>query len=148
MKLAELLEYSLVNARIASRIVARGSLQPSPFAMDAHTGDVLPSITTTSIATARAMIKRTNGIGIAAPVQGVEDLRVGSVGIIDAGAGVFQSSYGIGCMRGRALSPGARAFVSCLEAVEAEILLVSTGKKTSARASAGTRRNRSPALPS
>lgn len=147
VKLAELLEYPLVNVRIASRTVTPGSLQPSPFAIDARTGDMLPSITTTSIATARAIIKRTNGIGIAAPVQLVEDLRIGAVAIIDAGAGVLQSSYGIACMRGKVLSPGAQAFVSCLKAVEAEIQLVSTGKTKSARASAGTRRIRRSAMP-
>ncbi len=119
--LAELLEYPLVNVRIASRTVAPGKLQPSPFAIDAKTGDMLPSITTTSIATARAIIKRTNGIGIAAPVQLVEDLRRGAVAIIDAGAGVLKTSYGIAHLRGKVLSPGAQAFVSGLKAVEAEI---------------------------
>jgi DNA-binding transcriptional LysR family regulator len=138
--LAELLQYPLVNVRIASRTVAPGKLQPSPFAIDAKTGDMLPSITTTSIATARAIIKRTNGIGIAAPVQLVEDLRLGAVAIIDAGAGMLRSLYGIAYLRGKILSPGARAFVSCLKAVEAEMQSKETGMQ--ARAPTPRRRNR------
>jgi DNA-binding transcriptional LysR family regulator len=106
------------------------------------TGDMLPSITTTSIATARAIIKRTNGIGIAAPVQLAEDLRAGAVAIIDAGAGVLQSSYGVACLRGKVLSPGAQAFVSTLKAVEAEIQSNASGAKRSARAAGGPQRNR------
>ena len=142
VKLVELLEYPLVNVRIASRTVAPGKLQPSPFAIDALTGDMLPSITTTSIATARAIIKRTNGIGIAAPVQLVEDLRLGSVAIIDAGAGMLRSMYGVAYLRGKVLSPGARAFVSCLKAVEAEMQSMAneTGKR--ARTSTPGRRKR------
>jgi DNA-binding transcriptional LysR family regulator len=140
--LAELLEYPLVNVRIASRTVEPGKLQPSPFAIDALTGDMLPSITTTSIATARAIIKRTNGIGIAAPVQLAEDLRLGAVSIIDAGAGVLQSSYGIAFLRGKVLSPGAQAFVSRLKVVEAEMQLNTGRANKSARAPARLRRNR------
>ncbi len=140
--LAELLEYPLVNVRIASRTVEPGKLQPSPFAIDALTGDMLPSITTTSIATARAIIKRTNGIGLAAPVQLAEDLRLGTVAIIDAGAGVLQSSYGIARLRGKVLSPGAQAFVSRLKAVEAEMQSNAPGASKPARAPARLRRNR------
>jgi DNA-binding transcriptional LysR family regulator len=140
--LVELLEYPLVNVRIASRTVKPGKLQPSPFAIDAFTGDMVPSITTTSIATARAIIKRTNGIGIAAPVQLVEDLRLGAVAIIDAGAGMLRSLYGVAYLRGKVLSPGARAFVSCLKAVEAEIQSVATEKGKQARTSTPGRRKR------
>jgi len=140
--LAELLEYPLVNVRIASRTVTPGKLQPSPFAVDAVTGDMLPSITTTSIATARAIVKRTNGIGIAAPVQLAEDLRLGAVAIIDADAGVLQSSYGIAYLRGKMLSPGAQAFVSRLKAVEAEIQTSTSKAKESVRAAGRSHRNR------
>jgi DNA-binding transcriptional LysR family regulator len=140
--LAELLEYPLVNVRIASRTVTPGKLQPSPFAVDAVTGDMLPSITTTSIATARAIVKRTNGIGIAAPVQLAEDLRLGAVAIIDADAGVLQSSYGIAYLRGKMLSPGAQAFVSRLKAVEAEIQTSTSKAKKSVRAAGRSHRNR------
>jgi DNA-binding transcriptional LysR family regulator len=140
--LAELLEYPLVNVRIASRTVEPGKLQPSPFAIDALTGDMLPSITTTSIATARAIIKRTNGIGIAAPVQLAEDLRLGAIAIIDAGAGVLQTSYGVAYLRGKILSPGAQAFVSGLKAVEAEMQTNSNQVNKPARASLRPHRNR------
>ena len=140
--LAELLEYPLVNVRIASRTVEPGKLQPSPFAIDALTGDMLPNITTTSIATARAIIKRTNGIGLAAPVQLAEDLRLGTVAIIDAGAGVLQTSYGIAWLRGKLLSPGAQAFVSQLKAVEAEMQTNTNQGNKPARASGRRHRNR------
>lgn len=94
------------------------------------------------IAAARAIIKRTNGIGIAAPVQLAEDLRLGAVAIIDAGAGVLQSSYGIALLRGKVLSPGAQAFVSRLKVLEAEMQSDTRGANKSARAPARLRRNR------
>jgi len=119
--LADLLEYPVVNVRIAARTVVPGKLQPSPFAIDSLTGDMLPSITTTSIATARAIIKRTDGIGIAAPVQLSDDLRRGEVAILDVDARALQSAYGIAYLDGRTLSPGAAAFVSVLKEVEAEM---------------------------
>jgi DNA-binding transcriptional LysR family regulator len=140
--LAEVLEYPLVNVRISARTVAPGKLQPSPFAIDALTGDMLPSITTTSIATARAIIKRTNGIGIAAPVQLAEDLRLGTVAIIDAGAGVLQSSYGVAHLRGRSLSPGAQAFVATLKEVEGQIAVSSGDLSTTPRARNRQRKQR------
>jgi DNA-binding transcriptional LysR family regulator len=140
--LAELLEYPLVNVRIAARTVGPGTLQPSPFAIDAMTGDMLPSITTTSIATARAIVKRTDGIGIAAPVQLAEDLRGGTVAIIDAGAGLLKSSYGIVYLRGKVLSPGAQAFVWGLKAVEAEIHMETGKANKTARAASRRRRSR------
>ena len=140
--LAELLEFPLVNVRVASRSVEPGKLQPSPFAIDTLTGDMLPNITTTSIATARAIIKRTNGIGIAAPVQLAEDLRVGAVAIIDASAGWLRSAYGIVHLRDKVLSPGAEAFVSRLKEVEAEMQSIATATVKSARVSARPRRGR------
>jgi DNA-binding transcriptional LysR family regulator len=138
----ELLEYPLVNVRVAARTVAPGQLQPSPFAIDPRTGDMLPHITTTSIATARAIIKRTDAIGIAAPVQLAEDLRLGAVAIVDMDAGFLQSSYGIACLRGKVLSPGAQAFVSCLKAVEGEMQSLGAAAAARSRAPAPTRRKR------
>jgi hypothetical protein len=73
-------------------------------------------------------------------VQLVEDLRLGAVAIIDAGAGMLRSLYGIAYLRGKILSPGARAFVSCLKAVEAEMQSKETGMQ--ARAPTPRRRNR------
>ena len=138
--LAEVLAYPLVNVRVASRTIEPGRFQPSTFAIDVQSGDLLPNITTTSIATARAIIKRTDGIGIAAPVQLTEDLRLGAVAIIDAAEGVLQSSYGIAHLRGKVLSPGAQAFVSRLKAVEAEMQSNTPATSKSARAPARLRR--------
>lgn len=67
-------------------------------------------------------------------VQRVEDLRLGEVAIIDAGACVLQSSYGIARLRGKVLSPGAQAFVSQLKAVEAELQAKAPRKASPSRA--------------
>ena len=140
--LAQLLEYPVMSVRIAARTLGPNKLQPSPFAIDALTGDMLPGITTTSIATARAIIKRSDGIGIAAPVQLAEDLRLGTVAIIDAGADVLQSSYGIAYLRDKALSPGAQAFIGVLKAVESEIQAGTVKAPANARRAGRARRTR------
>jgi hypothetical protein len=80
----ELLQYPLVNVRIASRTVAPGKLQPSPFEIDARTGDMLPSIHHHLDCHGAPSSSAPMASVSAAPVQLAEDLRLGSVALIMA----------------------------------------------------------------
>jgi DNA-binding transcriptional LysR family regulator len=101
---------------------------------------VIPRIATTSFAAARAIIKRTNGIGIATPAHLAADVRLGDLAILDADASTLRSGYGIAHLRGRSLSPGAEAFVITLKEVEAEISASSAAAAAAAQASSRDRK--------
>jgi DNA-binding transcriptional LysR family regulator len=134
LTLAEIIAYPLVGVRIALRAVTAGKLNPRLLPLDPVSGNLVPRIATSSIAAARSIIKRTDGIGIAAPEQLADDLRRAELAILDADAGALKSAYGIAYLDGRTLSPGAAAFVGVLKDVEAEM----AAKAEAGPASGGT----------
>jgi len=121
LTLPQIFAYPLVGIQMPVRAAPSVKLDANPFSRDPLTGDVLPRIATTSIAAARAIVKRTDGIGIAAPAQLAEDVRQSAVAILDADASTLRSGYGIAYLHGMSLSPGAQAFVATLKEVEAEL---------------------------
>ena len=129
----QILQYPFVGVRMPIRAIASAKLDKRWLSIDPMTGDAIPHIATTSFAAARAIIKRTDGIGIAAPAQLAEDLRQGELHILDADASAVRSGYGIAYLRGRSLSPGARAFVATVKEVETEIAAIGDGLGSPAR---------------
>lgn len=136
--LADVLAYPLVGVRIPVRVLPVPLPASSGLLPDPVTGDLLPRITTTSFAAARAIVKRTDGVGMAIPVQIAEEVRTGGLAILDAPAKTIQTNYGITTLRDRTLSPAAQAFVDLLKEVEAEL----EGGSASARRPATTRPRR------
>jgi DNA-binding transcriptional LysR family regulator len=118
---SDIVQYPLVGVRLPPRIMAPPPKGVPGFSIDPATGDVTPHITMTSVAASRAVVKRTDGIGIAAPVQIADDVRQGTLAILDVDAGDLRTRYGITCLRERNLSPGAQAFLTVLREVEAEL---------------------------
>ncbi len=137
--LQELLRFPTVGVRMPFRAVAGARLDTSRLSLDSVTGDVIPHIATTSFAAAKAIVARTDGIGIAAPVQLTEDIERGVLAILDADVSTLKSGYGIAYVRGRSLSRAAAAFVATLKEVEAEHAATATALKPAAA------RGRSPA---
>jgi DNA-binding transcriptional LysR family regulator len=129
----QILQYPFVGVRMPIRALASAKLDKRWLSIDPMTGDAIPHIATTSFAAARAIIKRTDGIGIAAPTQLAEDIRQGALHILDADASAVRSGYGIAYLRGRSLSPGARAFVATVKEVETEIAAIGDGLVSPAR---------------
>lgn len=121
VRVAEILEHPMVGPRLPARAFASAARPRSRLARDPMTGDFVPHIVTTSIAAARAIVRRTDGIGIAAPIELEEEVRRGTLVLLDAAAGTLRTAYGIGWLRSTVLSPGARTFVETLKEVEAEI---------------------------
>ena len=124
----EVLEYPFVGVRVPARVFASVTLDTPLVSIDPITGDVIPHVETTSVAAARAIVKRTDGVGITAPSQVAEDVRRGTLAILDLHMSDLRSGYGITWLRDRELSPAARAFVATLKEVEAELAADSTSK--------------------
>jgi DNA-binding transcriptional LysR family regulator len=132
--LAQILDYPSVGVRMPVRGFAAGKLRPKQLVLDPLTGDVVPHIATTSLAAARAIVKRTDGIGMAVPIQVAEDVRNGKLAILDADTRSFRSGYGIARLRDKKPSPGVLAFIDTLKAVEGEFTkLVDADIKRSTR---------------
>ena len=66
-------------------------------------------------------VKRTDAIGIAVPAQIAEDMRHGTLVLLDTDARTLRTAYGVAHLRDRSLSPGAQAFVAMLKVVDAEV---------------------------
>lgn len=141
--LPELVQFPMVGVRMPPRAIAPN--RSSHLSLDPVTGDVIPHIATTSFAAAKAIIARTDGIGIAAPVQLTEDIERGALAILDADASSLKSGYGIAYLRGRSLSRAAAAFVATLKEVEAEHAAAGASlEPAGARSAPATKRKRRP----
>jgi len=136
----EVFDYPLIGTPIPPRFLGSEELKPSAGFINPVTGDLVPRISTCSVAAARAIVKRTNGIGITGLVQVEDDVCNGTLAILPARISTFRSGYGIAWLRGRELSPAAQAFITTLKAVESE--LVSDSKNLSERLLRGHRRRK------
>jgi len=117
--LEEVLQYALVGIRLPGRVGPL--LLPGTAAVtDLLTGDILPRITTTSVAAAREIVKRTNGIGIGAQEIAAE-LRAGGLVALALQVPGLETRYGIARLRDRSASPAELMFMTLLREVEAEI---------------------------
>lgn len=121
LTVAQVLEYPLVGVRIPVRAIPPAAVGASGLLRDPVTGDLMPRITTTSIAASRAIVRRTDGVGMAVPSQIAEDIRLGHLVILDVDAATLTTAYGITHLSGRSLSPGASVFVATLKEVEKEL---------------------------
>lgn len=123
ISLDEILDYPIVGLRLPIRAFSTGKSPSHRLVLDPTTGDVIPHIATTSIAASLGIVERTDGIGIAAPVQLEGALRNGRLVRLDADISQLRSGYGIVRPRDRLPSPGDRAFIETLQEVEAELAL-------------------------
>jgi DNA-binding transcriptional LysR family regulator len=128
LTLAEILEFPLVGVRLPVRALPPAAVRSRGLVLDPTTGDMLPRITTTSVAASRTIVRRTNGIGLGVRVQLAEDVRQGRLVILDFRAATLKTNYGITYLRDRSLSPGAVEFIATLKGVEAEIAARSTAE--------------------
>jgi DNA-binding transcriptional LysR family regulator len=134
----KILEYPLIGTRVPARIFASERLEASAGSVDPTTGDVIPRISISSVAATRAIVKRTDAIGITSQFQVEDEVRNGTLVILDTKLSGLRSGYGIVWLRGRELSPAAQAFITTLKAVESE--LVSKSKNLAERLLRGHRR--------
>lgn len=119
----DIMDYPMVGLRLPRRAYSTKNPPSHRLVLDPTTGDVVPHIATTSIAAARGIVERTDGIGIAAPVQLEEDIRNGRLVRLDTDISHLRSAYGIVRLRDKLPSPGEQAFIETLQEVEAELAL-------------------------
>ncbi len=119
LTLAQILAYPLVGVRIPATKLTAASAGAHGLLPDPVTGDLMPRVTTTSFAASRAIIRRTDGIGMAVSVQIADDVRRGELAILDFAATTLKTEYGITYLRGRSLPPAVREFIDTLKEVEA-----------------------------
>lgn len=119
--LADVFAFPLVGVRLPARLLLPPRQNVSGASLDPVTGDVLPRITTTSFASTRAIVSRTDGIGIAVPTQIAGELRQGALVLIESEVETLRTAYGICRLRDRTLSPGAQALVETILEVEDEL---------------------------
>jgi len=119
--LEDVLEYPIVGVRVPVRLFSRGGPVPHQLTVDPMTGDVVPHIETTSFAAACGVVERTDGIGIAVPVQVAQRIRDGILVLLDADSSHLITSYGIAHLKEKPPSPGAQVFIETLKEVEAEV---------------------------
>ena len=117
----EVLEYPFVGVRVPARVFASVTLDTQLVSIDPATGDVIPQVAVTSVAAARAIVRRTDGVGITAADQVAEDVRRGTLAILDLQMSDLRSGYGVTWLRSTGLSPAAQAFVAMLKEIEAEL---------------------------
>lgn len=119
LTLAQILAYPLVGVRIpAGKLAAAGAGAPG-LLPDPVTGDLMPRVTTTSFAASRAIVRRTDGIGMAIPVQIAADVRRGELSVLPFAATTLKTEYAITYIQGRTLPPAVREFIATLKEVEA-----------------------------
>jgi DNA-binding transcriptional LysR family regulator len=121
LRLADVLAFPIVGARIRGAAAARLHEQGPAGRIDPDTGDFLPAITVDSLDLARRIAAATPAILPAVRGLVAEDLRDGNLVPLDFHEPWMRTTYALLLRRDLTLSPAASAFVETLLAVEAEI---------------------------
>jgi DNA-binding transcriptional LysR family regulator len=120
LNIRQVLAYPLVGVRAYDHVLAEAAGPAAGLQIDASTGEIVPRLSTTSAATTRAAVQRTDGVGLAALAQLEDDIRLGRLVTLDVDWPGIRSSYGIVRLRERAPSAAAMALTGCIREVEAE----------------------------
>lgn len=132
----QVLAYPLVGMRGPYQVLAEAVGPASGLQIDPATGEIVPQLSTTSSAATRAVVQRTDGVGIAALAQLQEDIRLGRLVKLDVAWPGIRSYYGIVTLRERPPSAAALALAECIREVEAERAAEEATSRTAAPASA------------
>jgi len=119
--LTEVLAYPLVGSRLPRRLSSLVHHAQGRLTVDPRSGDLLPQILTTSFAACRAIVGRTDGVGLAVLPQIAADIARGELAVIDLDLDSLRTSYGIITVRDRTLSPAAEALAETIRAAESAV---------------------------
>ena len=120
LRLEQVLAYPLVGMRGPYPMLAQAAGPAAGLQVDAATGEIVPQLATTSAAATRAVVQRSDGVGVAALCQLEDGLRFGRLIVLDLDWPGITSRYGIVHLRERTPSAAARALADCIREVEAE----------------------------
>lgn len=113
--------YPMVGVPMLREVRQRLGRNGGRLDVDRLTGDVIPHIAVTSIASMREIVMRTDGIGLCTRQQIRRELAARRLVGLDVDFELPSTGYGIVTLRGRSLSPAARAIVQILQDVETEL---------------------------
>jgi DNA-binding transcriptional LysR family regulator len=117
---ADIRPYPFVGVPIVKELPWPTGRGNTPFMVDHLTGDIVPRIATTSLQAMRELVQRTDGIGLCPPSEVRPDVLAGRLALLDTDFEIPHTEYGMVWLKGRSLSPAARAFMAILREVEAE----------------------------
>lgn len=120
LKLRQVLAYPFVGPRGPYQLLAEAAGDAAGLQVNAATGSIVPRLSITSIATARAIVQRTDGVGLATWPQLADDVKLGRLVMLDVNWQAVTTDYGIVTVRDRTLSPAAEALAGTIREVEAE----------------------------
>lgn len=98
------------------------------FAIDALTGDVIPRIMTTSMYTAREVIKGSDGIGLFVDSQVREDVAAGKLVILETEFPVSSTAFAMVWRRDHRLTPAATRLMEAIREVASGSAPVSSSR--------------------
>lgn len=113
--------YPMVGVPTLRELRQRMGKTASRFDVDPVTGDIIPHLNVTSIASMREMVMRTDGIGLCTLEQIRREPGADRFAVLDVDFDLPSTGYGIVSLRGRSRSPAAETFVQTLKEVEAEL---------------------------
>lgn len=99
------------------------------FAVDPLTGDVVPTIATTSLYAAREIIRRTDGIGLFAEPQVRDDVAASRLVVLETDFATPSTAYAMVWLRDRRLSPPAAEFTEVMREVARETVGGTTARR-------------------
>jgi DNA-binding transcriptional LysR family regulator len=88
-------------------------------------GDFVPQLSVNSLSLARLIARQSDALFPGTAGMLAEDIAAGHLVLLDFRVPAMQTSYGVIYLRGRTLSPAARAFIAALHAVEAKAQIAS-----------------------
>ncbi len=112
--------YPLIGIPMVSDMLLKMGATTNKFTVDHMSGDVVPHIATTSLEAMRALLHRTDGIGLCLPSQVREDVLASRLTLLDVDFDLPSTGYGIVRLRGRNVSSAARAFIKTVQEIERE----------------------------
>lgn len=132
--LRQVLAYPFVGPRGPYQLLAETAGDAAGLQVNTTTGDIVPRLSVTSIATARAIVQRTDGIGLATWPQLADDVKLDRLVVLNVAWQAVTTEYGIVTVRDRTLSPAAEALAAVIREVETELYQQQTAQPASTSA--------------
>ncbi len=127
LTIERLLEFPLASTKLPPRVGAVFHRRAKAWAIDPDTGDYLPPVKVDNLSLVQAVVSSSDAIGIAPPCIIAREVQAGRLAALRFRARWLHTSYGFVCLKDRALSPAAKAFMTEVRSVEAALV---EGEKT------------------
>ncbi len=121
LTLERVLAFPLVSTVLRGDVATTASTGGALGNTDPDSGDFMPAISVNSFAIARCILRDSDAVFPGTRSMLAADLESGHLVLLDFRVPVMRTGYSLMYLRGRSVSPAARAFMDAFRAVEAEI---------------------------